>query len=148
MSLVVGNQGNSMGIKVEWVYTGSDEESLGFSRVLYAYLHPESSDILYLGKAEYCTVKERLYGRHKEAIFSDIVNDLKVSEIHAIVGLLHLPPKKRFSSELLSDVESLLIMAVQPTYNRQSRQSRISRPGLVVNCAGDWPLSINVFKDA
>lgn len=136
-----------MNIKVDWIYTGTDEESLGFSRVLYAYLHPESGDILYLGKADYCTVKERLSGQHKEAIFSNIVNDLKVSELHAVVGLLHLPSEKRFSSELLSDVESLLIMAVQPRYNQQSRHTRISRPGLVVNCTGDWPLNINVFKD-
>ena len=137
-----------MNIKVEWAYTGSDEESLKFSRVLYAYLHPESSDILYLGKADYSTVKKRLTGQHKGAIFSDIVNDLKVSEIHAIVGQLHLPSEKRFSSELLSDVESLLIIAVQPSYNRQSRQTRISRPGIVVNCTGDWPLAIKMFKDA
>ncbi len=136
-----------MNVKVDWSYTGPNEESLGFSRVLYAYLHPESSEILYIGKADYCTVQQRLRGGHKEAIFSAIVNELRLSVLHAIVGLLYIPPNRRFSSELLSDVESLLIMGIQPPYNHQSRKSRISRLGLVVKCDGDWPLNTKTFND-
>ena len=137
----------SLRIAIDWSYTGPSEESLEFSRVLYAYLHPDTNEILYIGKADRCSVYERLQGAHKEDIFSDIIQDLGLSTLHAIVGLLSLPPERRFSSELLADVESLLIMEVQPTYNTQSRQSRISRPGMVLKCAGDWPLPIKTFKD-
>lgn len=136
-----------MNIKVEWQYTGDGEESLGFSRVLYAYLHPDTSEILYIGKADYCTVKERLSGAHKEAIFDEMIDDLRITEMHAIVGLLYLPEGRRFSSELLSDIESLLIIKVQPPYNKQSRLSRISRPGLEVLCSGEWPHDEEHFID-
>ena len=137
----------SLHIEIEWSYTGPGEEGLEFSRVLYAYLHPDTNEILYIGKADRCSVYERLKGAHKEAIFFDIIHDLGLSTLHAIVGLLSLPPERRFRSELLADVESLLIMEVQPTYNIQSRQSRISRPGLVLKCSGDWPLPAKTFKD-
>ena len=39
-------------VEIEWEYTGPDEESLEFSRVLYAYLHPDTNEILYIGKAD------------------------------------------------------------------------------------------------
>lgn len=137
----------SLRIKIEWSYTGPGKESLEFSRVLYAYLHPGTNEILYVGKADRCSVYERFRGSHKEAIFSDIIKDLGLSTLRAIVGLLLIPPERKFSSELLADVESLLIIELQPTYNTQSRQSRISRPGLVVKCSGDWPLNVKTFKD-
>ena len=137
-----------MRVEVEWSYAGPADENIEFSRVLYAYLHPTSNEILYVGKSDYCTVRERLRGPHKEAIFSAIVKEQQISALHAIVGVLYLPPERRFSSELLADIESLLIMQLQPIYNRQSRQSRISRPSLVVHCVGDWPLTVSTFKDS
>lgn len=137
-----------MEVKVTWSYTGPGEENLGFRRVLYAYLHPHSTDVLYVGKADYCTVNERLNGPHKQRIFSAMVNELGLSEIHAIVGMLHIPISRKFSSELLSDIESLLIMSLQPAFNQQAKQSRISRPGLAVKCTGDWPLTQKTFRDA
>lgn len=137
----------SLPIEIEWSYTGSNEDNLDFSRVLYAYLHPDTEEILYIGKADRCSVYERLRGSHKEAIFSGISSDLRLSAIYAIVGLLFLPAERRFSSELLADIESLLIMELQPPYNTQSRQTRISRPGLVVKCSGEWPLQVTTFND-
>lgn len=136
-----------MRVKVEWLYTGNGEESLGFTRVLYAYLHYDSNEILYLGKADYCTVQERLRGSHKKAIFTAIAKEERVTTLHAIVGVLSIPNGARFSSELLSDVESLLIIELQPRYNRQSRRSRIARPGLSIKCEGEWPLRKRLFHD-
>lgn len=136
-----------MNIEIEWQYTGGDEESLEFSRVLYAYLHPDTSEILYIGKADCCTVRERLFGSHKEAIFDEMIDDLRITELHAIIGVLYIPKERRFSSELLADIESLLIINVQPPYNIQSRQSRISRPGLNVRCIGEWRHEQECFID-
>lgn len=135
-------------VEIEWSYTGSGEENINFSRVLYAYLHPNEKTILYIGKADRCSVYERLRGQHKEAIFADISNELGLSGIHAIVGLLFLPAERKFSSQLLADIESLLIMELQPPYNTQSCQSRISRPGLIIKCSGEWPLKVATFRDA
>lgn len=136
-----------MNIEIEWEYTDAGEESLEYSRVLYAYLHPDTNEILYIGKADYCSVGERLFGEHKEAIFDEMSDDLEIRELHAIVGILYLPENRRFSSELLSDVESLLIFEVQPPYNIQSRKSRVCRPGLTVQCGGHWPHVQRSFTD-
>lgn len=136
-----------MNVEIAWEYTGAGEQSLEFSRVLYAYLHPETSRLLYIGKADYCTVRERLYGKHKEAIFEEMQDDLGIHEIHAVVGVLLLVGDRRFSSKLLADVESLLIFEVQPHYNRQLRKSRISRPALTVRCGGSWPHARKRFID-
>lgn len=75
-------------LEIEWSYTGAGEENLDYSRVLYAYLHPNTGAILYIGKADRCSVYERLHGEHKETIFANINDDLGLSEIHAIVGSL------------------------------------------------------------
>ena len=64
-----------------------------------------------------------------------------------LVGDLYLEPGRNFSSALLSDVESLLISEIQPGVNNKSRNTRISRPGLVVHCQGVWPFGAQVFVD-
>ncbi len=138
---------NAVNVEIVWEYTGAGEQTLEFSRVLYAYLHPETSRLLYIGKADYCTVRERLYGKHKEAIFEEMQDDLGIREFHAIVGVLGLARGRRFSSALLADVESLLIFKIQPPYNRHLRKSRISRPGLTVRCGGSWPHARKRFID-
>lgn len=137
-----------MNIEIKWKYTGGDEENLEFSRVLYAYLHPDTSKILYIGKADYCTVKKRLFGAHKEGIFERMMGDFGITELHAIVGVLYIPEDRRYSSELLADIESLLIIKIQPPYNIQSRKSRISRPGLEVRCIGEWSYAQESFIDS
>ena len=135
-------------VELRWEYVDAEDEGLDFCRVLNAYLDSESSEILYIGKADFSTVRERLYGPHKEAIFDAFVNQIDLSVLHVIVGVLSLPQGSRFSSQLLSDIESLLIMKVQPSFNEQSRKSRIARPGLVVRCVGDWPLVVKKFVDS
>ena len=136
-----------MNIELRWSHTGNGEENLQFSRVLYAYLHPESHEVLYLGKADYSTVQERRRGPHKDKIFAAIASGERLSVLHAIVGTLYLPEGARYSSELLSDVESLLIIELQPRYNEKSKCSRICRPGLMVKCQGDWPTNQKTFHD-
>lgn len=135
-------------VELRWEYADAEDDRLDFCRVLYAYLDSESSEILYIGKADFSTVRERLYGPHKEAIFDAFVNEINLSILHVIVGVLSLPKNSRFSSQLLSDIESLLIMEVQPSFNKQSRKSRIARPGLVVQCVGDWPHVVRKFVDS
>jgi hypothetical protein len=136
-----------MRIEVNWLYAQEGEEAFEFTRVLYAYLHPKSKRILYLGKADYCTVRERTKGTHKTAIFDAMIENEGVNILHPIVGVLSLEVGTRFSSKLLSDVESLLIIELQPPYNKQSIRSRISRPGIEVNCTGTWPVRRKRYRD-
>jgi hypothetical protein len=57
---------------------------------------------------------------------------------YAHPGQLLLQAGRRRSSELLADVESLLIKRLQPLGNIQCTESRISRPGMRVRCSGEW----------
>jgi len=136
-----------MHIEVNWRYAQEGEEAFEFTRFLYAYLHPKSGKILYLGKADYCTVRERTKGSHKTAIFNAMIENEGVNVLHPIVGVLSLEVGTRFSSQLLSDVESLLIIELQPPYNKQSTRSRISRPGIEVKCTGTWPVRRKRCRD-
>jgi hypothetical protein len=54
---------------------------------------------------------------------------------------------RRRSSQLLADVESLLIMRLQPACNVACTRSRYMRWGLRVNCSGDWPERRTCFRD-
>jgi len=96
-------------VEVNW---SDDECSFAFSRVLYVYLPSASNEILYIGKADYCTVGERLRGRHKEAIFWAIDRGRrKVTPLCVIVGLLYLPTEWSAVLAARSDVEPLLILS-------------------------------------
>ncbi len=136
-----------MEVGVEWEYTDHEEKSIGFTRVLYAYLHPDTNEILYIGKSDYCSVLKRTKGTHKENLFNYFSEELGLDSYACIVGILSVPKGRKYSSELLSDVESLLIISLQPCGNIQSKGTRISRPGLKVTCSGDWPCKAKVFDD-
>ena len=135
-------------IEVQWTFLDHDRPPLWADCFcLYAYLHPEHDGLLYVGKAEYSTVPERLHGDHKAELFDDIYHEYEIEQVRVLHGELLLEEGHRRSSELLGDVESLLIMRLQPFGNIQSRSSRIMRPGLRVECTGDWPFKRFRFHD-
>src|SRR6185503_15727065 len=101
-------------------------------------LSPDKKRIVYLGKAWRATVAERLRCRAKDGLWMHL-DERRISKCNVLLGELLLPQGRRLSGELLSDVESLLIMGEQPTGNVQSMTSRIDRPGLCVACTGRWP---------
>ncbi len=136
-----------MEVEIDWKYAADGDEEMDLCQVLYAYAHPNSEDILYIGKADFSSVKERMKGRHKEQIFDCLRREFQVSEMGIIVGEIVLGEGRRFSSALLSDIESLLIFELDPPANIQSRNTRISRPGLRITCSGEWPNEYNQFDD-
>lgn len=135
-----------MNVLVRWSLAQAGGDELSFRRVLYAYLHPRTRQILYIGKADYCSVRERLRGRHKRFV-GQFFKKLKISGVHVLVGILYIPRGLRFSSALLSDIESLLISELHPCANVQCIDSRIRRPGLSVTCRGTWPSRQRRFAD-
>ena len=136
-----------MRIDIVWKSIGEDDEELDLCRVLYAYVHPERNEILYIGKADQSSVKDRLRGEHKRSVFDYLEDEFGIEEMELIVGELRIPQGNRFSSELLADIESLLIYELSPPANIQAISTRISRPGLVVVCDGDWPCEYDEFTD-
>src|SRR5438552_13789254 len=138
-----------MSVKVHWnVIKGPDDPRWQDNCGVYAYMTPSGSEILYLGKVDGCTVRQRWNARDKESFWRALENQRHIFHHVIIVGDIILTPGFRLSSELLSDVESLLIHRVRPWGNIACLTSRISRPGMRVRCTGDWPLSKKTFLDA
>jgi hypothetical protein len=92
-------------------------------------------------------VRRRLHGDHKSRLFSDIWKKYGLDQVRVLHGSLVTQEGRRRSSELLADVESLIIMRLKPFGNIQSTVSRIVRPGLRVHCTGDWPFRRLRFHD-
>lgn len=106
--------------------------------------------VLYVGKADYQTARQRLYGTHKDEIYWFCERRLGVDveeDLDVIHGLLWPEDGRRRSSQLLADVESLLIRRLQPPCNISCTRSRYMRPGLPLKCLGDWPHRRTGFHD-
>lgn len=133
-------------ISVRWYgIDREDDERWSYTCCLYAYIAPRGREILYLGKCDGCTVRDRW--RNKENFWRDLENERHIRSHRIIVGELMLPPNSRLTRQLLSDVESLLICSVKPWGNIQCQSTRIERLGLVVSCTGVWPLYRKKFRD-
>lgn len=117
------------------------------TRCLYAYLAPDKREILYIGKADGKTLRQRWTRCAKEGFWDDLERKRGIRSHGVIEGDIELEEGSRISCELLADIESLLIARVRPWGNIQSRESRISRPGLRVKCERAWPLDKREFYD-
>jgi hypothetical protein len=132
---------------LNWQALGDDDNDPRWSwnRCLYAYLPPRRSDVFYIGKCDGTTVRQRWSYANKSGTWDYISQFCQSHRI--IVAPLALPEGSRFSSQLLTDIESLLIFTLEPSANVQATRSRTCRPGLVVRCEGEWPLSTRTFRD-
>jgi hypothetical protein len=131
-----------MDILVDWkTVNGKSDPLWQVRRGLYSYLHPKTFEILYVGKVDGTSVRGRWLRPAKSDFWEDLERERNIKTHMIIVGLLTLERTRRFSSELLADVESLLIARVLPWGNIQSRAKRISRKSMIVTCAGKWPIS-------
>ena len=113
---------------------------------LYAYVG-HRSEVLYIGKVDGCTVRERWNRSGKEAFWDDLERERRIFKHAVIFGDIELDVGSRLTRELLADIESLLISELQPWGNVQSCNTRIARSGLHVACAGSWPLRKRQFYD-
>lgn len=132
---------------VHWRHLTLDDEGWNQSGCLYAYLAPQTREVLYIGKAWSVTVRARWNRSGKYAFWADLERERGIRKHYALFGEIELPRSRRLTRALLSDIESLLIQRLQPWGNIQSRLSRIARPGFVVGCVGEWPGGDTVFRD-
>ena len=116
-------------------------------RALYAYATPSAREILYNGKADRCTIRERWNAPDKQSFWRALERDRRVYNHVVYAGSVNVPWGSRLTCELLSDIESLLIYLLEPWGNIQCSQSRLCRPGMTVKCTGEWPLSQCLFRD-
>lgn len=135
----------TIGIDWRWI-RGEADEKWEWMGVLYALVHPTHDGIIYLGKADYSTVRQRYRCARKDWIH-DAISLQGFSKPRILVGELMIEAGRNFRSEKLADVESLLIQRLQPIANLSCRTTRIKRPGLTVECVGRWPLSRRCFRD-
>jgi hypothetical protein len=115
-------------------------------RCLYAYVAPYRGEILYIGKAWGVTVRGRWNRSAKEHFWGDLERDRDIHSHLALIGEIQLRYAGRLSAQLLADVETLLIRAERPWGNVQCRNRRIARPGLLVECVGEWPQSFSTLS--
>lgn len=126
-------------IEVKWIILRDDDPGWNFRRCLYAYLTPNSREILYVGKAWGATVRARWTRSGKEGFWDDLGKKRKIQSHTPLIGEIILVEGQRLTQELLADIESLLIKKENPWGNIQCQQNRISRPAMLVKCSGKWP---------
>lgn len=135
-----------MDVSINWVAVNEEDDEMDDSGVLYAYLHGDTGELLYVGKSDSSTVRERLYGEHKDEMFEWLDDNYDMESFGLLVGYLDLPSGRRQTSQLLGEVESLLIYCLQPPANVANKQSHSARQDLVVHCIGDWQQNESDFE--
>lgn len=139
---------NQTKVEMRWRTLGDlDDEGWQMCRCLYAYQHPTTDEILYIGKSWGVTVRGRWNRAAKEKFWNDLESQRGIKSHIVLFGEMWIPDYIQLSHELLADVESLLIQQVSPWCNIQSIKSRITRPGLTVKCTGEWPHRQKTFHD-
>jgi len=132
-----------MTIRIRWAaIRGKGDPMWSWSGVLYAYIAPGGSEILYIGKADggRSTVRRRWNADDKAGFWRDLERERGIFRHAVAVGQIDVGPGRRLTHELLADLESLLIKWEQPWGNIQGRKKRsFSRPGMEVRCSGYWP---------
>lgn len=134
-------------IVLDWhfVENRDDDPRWRYTRGLYAYLSPRGREVLYVGKANGCSVKRRWL--EKDAFWRDLECDRRLQSHRVIVADVSISEGCRLTRELLADVETLLICVVKPWGNIQCRSTRIQRADLIVRCHGSWPITKRTFRD-
>lgn len=134
-----------MSIEIEWKTLLPDSEEWDHRHVLYAYLDPYTDQIIYLGMAWRRTVRQRFRDRDKNALRDFVLDELALDGVKVMVGSIWM--EGRLTRQLLSDVESLLIKRLKPAGNNKCRSTRISRPGMRLECLEEWPHQRSRFID-
>jgi hypothetical protein len=134
-------------IVVRWRFLAPEDFGWDSMQCLYAYIAPDKKEILYIGKSWSVSVKGRWNRNAKEKFWNDLERKRKIKSHFALLGEVSLTYTGRLTDKLLADVESLLILGEQPWGNIQSKQERIARPGLVVECSGSWLGQAKFYKD-
>jgi len=125
-----------------------DEPALDTYGLVYAYAVSNPWDLLYVGKAVGCTVRERLNAADKDGFYKWAVGEgikgftCSVAHPQVIGGPL--------TARVLHAIERLIIFALRPPGNIQGIGSFHPLPGLVVTITGFgvWPRELRDYGDS
>ncbi|MGH9327200.1 MAG: hypothetical protein ACRD2B_11040 [Terriglobia bacterium] len=136
----------ALNVTLRWYSVGpAGDRRWRYTRALYAYLAPHTLEVLYIGKADGCSVRDRW--REKDDFWRDLGKQRSIFN-HGVIGA-ELEGDFRLTRELLADIESLLIYRIRPWGNIQCQSSKgYSRPDMTVTCSGAWPLRERAFRDS
>lgn len=125
-------------LSVEWEVVGDAGDSAWDEcRCLYAYSNPEDGELLYIGMAGNCSMRQRL-ASHRNGSLGTWLRSEGFTEIDVRIG--RFADCKRLTMELLSDIESLAIRRIRPRGNIRNMLSlSYNRPGQRVRFEGEWP---------
>ncbi len=107
---------------------------------LYAYLHPRRDEILYIGVAKTGRGLTPSQTADRKALFTFLRRRLRLKSVRFLGSRLLTDARVSVTNELLAQAQSLLVRRVRPRGNLAVGQPLISRPGLVVECGGNWPV--------
>jgi hypothetical protein len=82
----------------------SRQYGVASTHVLYAYVHPDTGDILYIGMAWHRTIRQRFTDGDKRPLFDFLSNEFGLNGVDVRVGEVWM--HGRLTRQLLSDVES------------------------------------------
>jgi hypothetical protein len=85
-----------------------DRAPWSWSGCLYAYLHPATHRVLYIGKTADLTVRQRFVSNFKRK-FHDLYARLDILKVDVIAADIELTISNRLTRQWLDDLESLLI---------------------------------------
>ena len=85
----------------------------GWFLCLYAYLHPATREVLYIGKTADLTVRQRFVSNFKRK-FNDLYARLGIVTVDVLAARIESNISSRLTRQWLDDLESLLILRVQP----------------------------------
>lgn len=134
-------------IRVHWHDPDEHPDLWKLCHGFYLYGHPEEDEILYIGKVDGTTVRQRWSRGAKRGFWNALETDRNLYEHTLMVGIIEPEAGKRLSREIIYDVESLLINRIQPWGNIQCCNTHITRTRLKVRCKGDWSYATNSFGE-
>src|ERR1700730_15060678 len=135
-----------MSIEIQWKTLSPESKEWHHRHVLYAYLDPDTDEILYVGMAWHRSVRQRFTDRDKQSLFHFLFDQLRLDGVKVLVGSVLM--EGRLSRHLLSGVESTLIKRLKPAGNIMCRSTRISRRAMRLECFHEWPHERARFVDS
>ena len=134
-------------VELSWRPVMTEDPAWTWSLALYAIAAAGSREIIYLGKADGSTLRQRWRRDGAKEKFRRWYERVFRTETHLLFVGEFVMSTARLTRQLVADIESLLIHRLKPLGNIGAIRTRISRPRLRVSCTGEWPEAHRLFVD-
>lgn len=128
-------------VEVHWCALEREiDPAWGSTQALYADATPNSRELRYIDKADFCTIRERWNASDQQSFGRALECARRIDDHVVSDRSIHLPLGSRLTSQLLSDIESLLLHVLEPRGSIPCSQSRLCGLGMTINAraSGLW----------